>query len=49
MILVRLATLWWAVLLGFVALGALKVRHPGLFASRRGESETGRGAPAAPR
>jgi uncharacterized protein (TIRG00374 family) len=30
MILVRLATLWWAVLVGFVALGVLKVRFPGL-------------------
>ena len=34
MILVRFATLWWAVLLGFVALGLLKLRHPGLFSTR---------------
>ncbi|HCF56724.1 MAG TPA: hypothetical protein DFS52_01845 [Myxococcales bacterium] len=49
MILVRLATLWWAVLLGFVALGALKLRHPTLFASRRVEGEAGGDVPAAPR
>jgi len=30
MILVRFATLWWAVLLGFVALGALRARYPRL-------------------
>lgn len=28
MILVRFATLWWAVLVGFVALGLLRLRHP---------------------
>lgn len=32
MILVRFATLWFAVLVGFVALSALKRRHPGLLA-----------------
>jgi uncharacterized membrane protein YbhN (UPF0104 family) len=30
MVLTRLATLWWAVLLGFVALTRLKARYPGL-------------------
>jgi uncharacterized protein (TIRG00374 family) len=33
MILVRLATLWFAVLVGFVALSMLKRRHPGLLAT----------------
>jgi uncharacterized protein (TIRG00374 family) len=33
MILVRFATLWFAVLVGFVALSALKRRHPGLLAA----------------
>ncbi|RYE88779.1 MAG: flippase-like domain-containing protein [Myxococcales bacterium] len=32
MILVRLATLWFAVVLGFVALGLLRLRHPRLLA-----------------
>jgi len=32
MLLVRFATLWFAVLVGFVALSVLKRRHPGLFA-----------------
>jgi len=32
MLLVRFATLWFAVLIGFVALSLLKRRHPGLFA-----------------
>jgi hypothetical protein len=32
MLLVRLATLWWAVLVGFAALGLLKLRHPALLA-----------------
>jgi uncharacterized protein (TIRG00374 family) len=32
MILVRLATLWFAVLVGFVALSIMKRRHPGLLA-----------------
>ena len=30
MLLIRLATLWFAVVVGFVALGALRTRHPGL-------------------
>jgi uncharacterized protein (TIRG00374 family) len=30
MILVRFATLWFAVLVGFVALGLMRMRHPGL-------------------
>ncbi|WP_394829841.1 YbhN family protein [Pendulispora albinea] len=34
MLLVRFATLWFAVLLGFVALSALKRRHPTLFAAK---------------
>lgn len=33
MILVRFATLWFAVLVGFIALSALKRRHPGLLAA----------------
>jgi uncharacterized protein (TIRG00374 family) len=33
MILVRFATLWFAVLVGFAALSALKRRHPGLLAA----------------
>lgn len=33
MILVRFATLWFAVLVGFLSLSALKRRHPGLLAS----------------
>jgi uncharacterized membrane protein YbhN (UPF0104 family) len=33
MILVRFATLWFAVIVGFVALSLLKRRHPGLLAS----------------
>lgn len=32
MILVRFATLWWAVIVGFLALGILKRRFPALFA-----------------
>jgi hypothetical protein len=28
MILIRFATLWWAVLVGFVALALLRLRHP---------------------
>ena len=32
MILVRFATLWFAVLVGFLALSILKRRHPGLLA-----------------
>jgi len=34
MILVRFATLWFAVLVGFVALGLMKSRHPGLLAEK---------------
>ena len=30
MILVRFATLWWAVLVGFMALGVLRIRYPSL-------------------
>jgi hypothetical protein len=30
MILVRFATLWWAVLVGFMALGVLRSRYPSL-------------------
>jgi uncharacterized protein (TIRG00374 family) len=33
MLLVRLATLWWAVVVGFVALGLLKLRYPKLLAT----------------
>jgi uncharacterized protein (TIRG00374 family) len=34
MILVRFATLWFAVLVGFVALGLLRMKHPGLLQGR---------------
>jgi glycosyltransferase 2 family protein len=34
MLLIRLATLWWAVLVGFVALAVLKLRFKGLLAER---------------
>ena len=34
MMLVRFATLWFAVLIGFLALGALKLRHPKLLRAR---------------
>ena len=37
MILVRFATLWFAVLVGFLALSALKRRHAGLLASAPGD------------
>jgi uncharacterized protein (TIRG00374 family) len=40
MILVRFATLWFAVLVGFVALTLLKRRHPGLLAVAREEKAT---------
>ena len=33
MLLTRFATLWWAVFLGFAALGLLKLRHPQLLAT----------------
>src|SRR5580704_768548 len=36
MILVRFATLWFAVLVGFIALSLLKRRHPGLLAGNAG-------------
>ena len=42
MILVRFATLWFAVLVGFAALSLLKRRHPTLLASQ----PAGEGAPA---
>lgn len=38
MILVRFATLWFAVLVGFVALTILKRRHPGLLAGGGGDA-----------
>jgi uncharacterized protein (TIRG00374 family) len=44
MILVRFATLWFAVLVGFVALSALKRRHPGLL-STPGEPPESPGGP----
>jgi hypothetical protein len=34
MMLVRFATLWFAVLVGFIALGLLRSRHPGLLATK---------------
>jgi hypothetical protein len=34
MLMVRLATLWWAVAVGFLALGVLKLRHPQLLGSK---------------
>lgn len=34
MILVRFATLWWAVIVGFAALGALRLRYPDLLGER---------------
>jgi uncharacterized protein (TIRG00374 family) len=45
MILVRFATLWFAVLVGFLALTTLRRRHPGLLA---GESAAGRSEAASP-
>jgi glycosyltransferase 2 family protein len=46
MILVRFATLWFAVLVGFVALSILKRRHPGLLAAEpRAPSESPAAAP----
>ena len=41
MILVRFATLWFAVLVGFVALSLLKRRHPGLLAGAAAETARG--------
>jgi uncharacterized membrane protein YbhN (UPF0104 family) len=43
MLLIRLATLWWAVLVGFMALGCLRLRFP-----RELGAATGLGADAAP-
>jgi uncharacterized protein (TIRG00374 family) len=43
MMLVRLATLWFAVAVGFVALGILRSRHPGLLASPEKSTEPGDG------
>jgi uncharacterized membrane protein YbhN (UPF0104 family) len=37
MMLVRFATLWFAVLVGFIALAVLRARHPGLLAGRADE------------
>jgi uncharacterized protein (TIRG00374 family) len=39
MILVRFATLWFAVLVGFIALSLLKRKHPGLLAARPEEAQ----------
>jgi uncharacterized protein (TIRG00374 family) len=35
MLMIRFATLWWAVIVGFVALGLLKLRFPQLLAAQR--------------
>jgi uncharacterized membrane protein YbhN (UPF0104 family) len=40
MILVRFATLWWAVLVGFVALGLLRVRYPDKLGTLAGATES---------
>ena len=40
MLMVRLATLWWAVAVGFIALSLLKRRYPALL----GESATAKAA-----
>lgn len=47
MILIRFATLWWAVLVGFAALAALRARFPGLMsdASRDQEVAVGSSSP----
>jgi uncharacterized protein (TIRG00374 family) len=45
MFLIRLATLWWAVLVGFVALGMLKSRYPRLLGG--GRVTTNRNGPEA--
>jgi len=47
MILVRFATLWFAVLVGFTSLSLLKRRHPGLLAGTPVEKAAAPGAPAA--
>jgi uncharacterized protein (TIRG00374 family) len=44
MILVRFATLWFAVLVGFTALSWLKKRHPGLLADTKGAAHARRRA-----
>ena len=44
MILVRLATLWFAVLVGFVALSLLRLRYPGLLASSPATADAAREA-----
>jgi glycosyltransferase 2 family protein len=41
MILVRLATLWWAVVVGFIALFVLRLRFPRAFATDAGKSGIG--------
>jgi hypothetical protein len=38
MILVRFATLWWAVLVGFGALAVLRLRHPARLGAESGVS-----------
>ncbi len=45
MLLVRFATLWFAVLVGFVALSWMKRRHPGLLATQ-GAKESAKSTPA---
>jgi hypothetical protein len=47
MILVRFATLWFAVLVGFTSLSLLKRRHPGLLAGTAVEKAAAVPAPAA--
>jgi uncharacterized protein (TIRG00374 family) len=39
MLLVRFATLWFAVLVGFMALGLLRLRYPGLLAAEKEEAK----------
>jgi uncharacterized protein (TIRG00374 family) len=43
MLLIRLATLWFAVVVGFAALGALRARHPGFKLTAEGEKGNPRG------
>jgi uncharacterized membrane protein YbhN (UPF0104 family) len=43
MILVRLATLWWAVLVGFIALFLLRLRFPAQLRAQRGADAEGSG------
>ncbi len=45
MLLIRLATLWWAVLVGFVALAWLRLEFPRELASSAPASQAGGGAP----